>query len=87
MADAADLKSASREGVWVRVPPSAVIVSLLPNTLLNVLRLELVNAFCLGGCLSFLTCDSYDALMPSCLASYLDDSLFFFLLRPVLSKA
>ena len=24
MADAADLKSASRKGVWVRVPPSAV---------------------------------------------------------------
>ena len=24
MVDAADLKSASREGVWVRVPPSAV---------------------------------------------------------------
>ena len=27
MVDAADLKSASREGVWVRVPPSAVICS------------------------------------------------------------
>lgn len=27
MADAADLKSASRKGVWVRVPPSAPIVS------------------------------------------------------------
>ena len=24
MVDAADLKSASRKGVWVRVPPSAV---------------------------------------------------------------
>ena|GEM_PF-2774330 len=29
MADAADLKSASRKGVWVRVPPSAV--SLTPQ--------------------------------------------------------
>ncbi len=26
MVDAADLKSASREGVWVRVPPSALQV-------------------------------------------------------------
>ena len=28
MVDAADLKSASRKGVWVRVPPSADVKSL-----------------------------------------------------------
>ncbi len=30
MADAADLKSASRKGVWVRVPPSAKLELSLP---------------------------------------------------------
>jgi hypothetical protein len=37
MVDAADLKSASRKGVWVRVPPSAVGDPQLLNALLNVL--------------------------------------------------
>ena len=36
MVDAADLKSASCKGVWVRVPPSAVNVLPLPNTLVNI---------------------------------------------------
>jgi hypothetical protein len=35
MVDAADLKSASRKGVWVRVPPSAVRIRPWPNTLVS----------------------------------------------------
>ena len=38
MVDAADLKSASRKGVWVRVPPSAVKITLLLNTLFDTLK-------------------------------------------------
>jgi hypothetical protein len=45
MVDAADLKSASCKGVWVRVPPSAVKVALLLDTLLNVLKPGLLDNF------------------------------------------
>ena len=53
MVDAADLKSASRKGVWVRVPPSAYIKSPgsankgLPD-LLNISLSKLLNTFWLG---------------------------------------
>jgi hypothetical protein len=43
MADAADLKSALRKGVWVRVPPSA----LLPKFIADNRTYRLLNGF--GG--------------------------------------
>jgi hypothetical protein len=73
MVDAADLKSASCKGVWVRVPPSAV------NTpsLLDILKLELLNVLSLGGRLPCRICDRYGAPTPISLANGLNDNLFF----------
>jgi hypothetical protein len=73
MVDAADLKSASCKGVWVRVPPSAVKAP----SLLDILKLELLNVWSLGGRLPCRICDRYDALTPISLANCFNDTLFF----------
>jgi hypothetical protein len=55
MVDAADLKSASRKGVWVRVPPSAVKASWQLDTQVNILKPELRGSPWIGGRLAVST--------------------------------